>query len=111
VSLWHDVPLRAGDGVFHFIVVIPKESSAKMEVARRWRALRVAKCPLRTGLAGCDGGKFLPRCFMRTRNECTWPINKTQPNKSLLAQCTCNPNLFLPFSRTSVTPQVFSRSC
>nr|CAB3448004.1 unnamed protein product [Digitaria exilis] len=33
VSPWHDVPLRAGDGVFHFIVEIPKESSAKMEVA------------------------------------------------------------------------------
>lgn len=33
VSPWHDVPLRAGDGVFHFVVEIPKESSAKMEVA------------------------------------------------------------------------------
>ena len=33
VSPWHDVPLRAGDGAFHFIVEIPKESSAKMEVA------------------------------------------------------------------------------
>lgn len=33
VSPWHDVPLRSGDGVFNFIVEIPKESSAKMEVA------------------------------------------------------------------------------
>ncbi|XP_062022243.1 soluble inorganic pyrophosphatase 6, chloroplastic [Rosa rugosa] len=33
VSPWHDVPLRSGDGAFHFIVEIPKESSAKMEVA------------------------------------------------------------------------------
>lgn len=33
MSPWHDVPLRAGDGVFHFVVEIPKESSAKMEVA------------------------------------------------------------------------------
>ena len=33
LSPWHDVPLRAGDGAFHFIVEIPKESSAKMEVA------------------------------------------------------------------------------
>ncbi|KFK28142.1 hypothetical protein AALP_AA8G477800 [Arabis alpina] len=33
VSPWHDVPLHLGDGVFHFIVEIPKESSAKMEVA------------------------------------------------------------------------------
>jgi inorganic pyrophosphatase len=33
VSPWHDVPLRAADGVFHFVVEIPKESSAKMEVA------------------------------------------------------------------------------
>jgi inorganic pyrophosphatase len=33
VSPWHDVPLHLGDGVFNFIVEIPKESSAKMEVA------------------------------------------------------------------------------
>ncbi|KAL6319963.1 hypothetical protein AAG906_037039 [Vitis piasezkii] len=33
VSLWHDLPLHLDDGVFNFIVEIPKESSAKMEVA------------------------------------------------------------------------------
>ncbi|KAJ4747335.1 hypothetical protein LUZ62_024994 [Rhynchospora pubera] len=33
VSPWHDVPLHLGDDVFNFIVEIPKESSAKMEVA------------------------------------------------------------------------------
>ncbi|MBA0572658.1 hypothetical protein Golob_002984 [Gossypium lobatum] len=33
ISPWHDVPLHLGDGVFSFIVEIPKESSAKMEVA------------------------------------------------------------------------------
>ncbi|KAM7250255.1 hypothetical protein ACFE04_022138 [Oxalis oulophora] len=33
ISPWHDVPLQLGDGVFNFIVEIPKESSAKMEVA------------------------------------------------------------------------------
>lgn len=33
VSPWHDVPLHLGDGVFNFIVEIPKETSAKMEVA------------------------------------------------------------------------------
>ncbi|XP_024967471.1 soluble inorganic pyrophosphatase 6, chloroplastic-like [Cynara cardunculus var. scolymus] len=33
VSPWHDVPLHVGDGTFNFIVEIPKESSAKMEVA------------------------------------------------------------------------------
>lgn len=33
VSPWHDIPLHLGDGVFNFIVEIPKESSAKMEVA------------------------------------------------------------------------------
>ncbi|KAK1359155.1 Inorganic diphosphatase [Heracleum sosnowskyi] len=33
VSPWHDIPLHVGDGVFNFIVEIPKESSAKMEVA------------------------------------------------------------------------------
>ncbi|CAA0806747.1 Soluble inorganic pyrophosphatase 6-chloroplastic [Striga hermonthica] len=33
ISPWHDVPLKVGDGAFNFIVEIPKESSAKMEVA------------------------------------------------------------------------------
>ncbi|XP_004248784.1 soluble inorganic pyrophosphatase 6, chloroplastic isoform X2 [Solanum lycopersicum] len=33
VSPWHDIPLNLGDGVFNFIAEIPKESSAKMEVA------------------------------------------------------------------------------
>ncbi|KAH1040509.1 hypothetical protein J1N35_042252 [Gossypium stocksii] len=33
ISPWHDVPLHLGDGVFSFVVEIPKESSAKMEVA------------------------------------------------------------------------------
>ncbi|XP_078430461.1 pyrophosphorylase 6 [Wolffia australiana] len=33
ISPWHDVPLRLDDGTFNFIVEIPKESSAKMEVA------------------------------------------------------------------------------
>ncbi|GAB2292068.1 Soluble inorganic pyrophosphatase 6, chloroplastic [Dionaea muscipula] len=33
ISPWHDVPLNPGNGVFNFIVEIPKESSAKMEVA------------------------------------------------------------------------------
>ncbi|THU51423.1 hypothetical protein C4D60_Mb06t30890 [Musa balbisiana] len=33
ISPWHDVPLHVGDGVFNFVVEIPKVSSAKMEVA------------------------------------------------------------------------------
>lgn len=33
VSPWHDIPLQLGDGVYNFVVEIPKESSAKMEVA------------------------------------------------------------------------------
>ncbi|XP_010941987.1 soluble inorganic pyrophosphatase 6, chloroplastic isoform X1 [Elaeis guineensis] len=33
ISPWHDVPLHLGDGVFNFIVEIPKDTSAKMEVA------------------------------------------------------------------------------
>ncbi|XP_028126697.1 soluble inorganic pyrophosphatase 6, chloroplastic-like isoform X3 [Camellia sinensis] len=33
VSPWHDIPLRLDDGFFNFIVEIPKETSAKMEVA------------------------------------------------------------------------------
>ncbi|KAA6424896.1 MAG: plastid division [Trebouxia sp. A1-2] len=33
VSAWHDIPLWAEDGLVNFICEIPKESSAKMEVA------------------------------------------------------------------------------
>ncbi|PSS26163.1 Soluble inorganic pyrophosphatase [Actinidia chinensis var. chinensis] len=33
ISPWHDIPLQLGDGVFNFVVEIPKETSAKMEVA------------------------------------------------------------------------------
>jgi inorganic pyrophosphatase len=33
VSAWHDIPLWAEDGLLNFICEIPKESSAKMEVA------------------------------------------------------------------------------
>eukprot|EP00850_Spirogloea_muscicola_P013428 SM000091S24586 [mRNA] locus=s91:132910:134570:- [translate_table: standard] len=33
VSPWHDIPLHAGDGTVHFVCEIPRETSAKMEVA------------------------------------------------------------------------------
>mmetsp|Transcript_2378 Transcript_2378/g.7984 ORF Transcript_2378/g.7984 Transcript_2378/m.7984 type:complete len:320 (-) Transcript_2378:69-1028(-) len=33
VSPWHDIPLKCGDGTFNFVCEIPKETSAKMEVA------------------------------------------------------------------------------
>jgi len=33
VSPWHDIPLKAGADTFNFICEIPKETSAKMEVA------------------------------------------------------------------------------
>lgn len=33
MSAWHDVPLYAGDGLLHFVCEIPKETSAKMELA------------------------------------------------------------------------------
>ncbi|OMO57475.1 Inorganic pyrophosphatase [Corchorus olitorius] len=33
VSPWHDIPLHLGNGVFNFVVEIPKDTSAKMEVA------------------------------------------------------------------------------
>lgn len=32
-SPWHDIPLFAGDGLVNFVCEIPKETSAKMEVA------------------------------------------------------------------------------
>jgi len=33
VSPWHDIPLKSGEGTFNFVCEIPKETSAKMEVA------------------------------------------------------------------------------
>ena len=33
VSAWHDVPLYAGNGTLNFLCEIPKETSAKMELA------------------------------------------------------------------------------
>lgn len=33
VSPWHEIPLYAGDGLFHFVCEIPKETTAKMEVS------------------------------------------------------------------------------
>lgn len=33
LSPWHDIPLHLGDGVFNFVVEIPKESSVKIEFA------------------------------------------------------------------------------
>ena len=33
MSTWHDVPLYQEDGALSFICEIPKETSAKMEVA------------------------------------------------------------------------------
>jgi inorganic pyrophosphatase len=33
ISCWHEIPLWAGEGELHFICEIPKETSAKMEVA------------------------------------------------------------------------------
>lgn len=33
ISPWHDIPLSAGSGKYHFVCEIPKESDAKMECA------------------------------------------------------------------------------
>ena len=33
ISAWHDIPLQNDDGSFNFVCEIPKETSAKMEVA------------------------------------------------------------------------------
>jgi hypothetical protein len=33
VSPWHEIPLFASDGLLHYVCEIPKETSAKMEVA------------------------------------------------------------------------------
>ena len=33
ISAWHDIPLQNEDGTFNFVCEIPKETSAKMEIA------------------------------------------------------------------------------
>jgi hypothetical protein len=33
ISPWHDIPLQGKDGTYNFVCEIPKETSAKMEVA------------------------------------------------------------------------------
>lgn len=35
ISPWHDIPLKAGDNLFHFVNEIPKYTKAKMEVATK----------------------------------------------------------------------------
>ena len=35
ISPWHDIPLRAGDGLYNFVNEIPKFTKAKMEVATK----------------------------------------------------------------------------
>ena len=41
ISAWHDIPLQNEDGSFNFVCEIPKETSAKMEVA----TVSFAACP------------------------------------------------------------------
>jgi hypothetical protein len=41
VSCWHEIPLYAGDGNLHYICEIPKETSAKMEVATVSRVFEI----------------------------------------------------------------------
>lgn len=33
ISPWHDIPLHVGNGVFNFVVEIPKDSNLRMELA------------------------------------------------------------------------------
>ena len=35
ISPWHDIPLKAGDGLYNFVNEIPKYTKAKMEVATK----------------------------------------------------------------------------
>ena len=44
ISPWHDIPLNAENGQLNFVCEIPKESSAKMEVATV-RPLSPGFCP------------------------------------------------------------------
>jgi hypothetical protein len=51
ISCWHEIPLWAGEEELHFICEIPKETSAKMEVATvsKSREKMAALCRLRQG--------------------------------------------------------------
>ena len=54
ISPWHDIPLQAKDGLYNFVCEIPKETSAKMEVATVGAAF-VAILPLSPSNASADG--------------------------------------------------------
>lgn len=54
ISPWHDIPLQAKDGLYNFVCEIPKETSAKMEVATVGAAF-VAKLPSSSLHASVDG--------------------------------------------------------
>jgi hypothetical protein len=41
ISCWHEIPLWAGEDELHFICEIPKETSAKMEVATVRRVINI----------------------------------------------------------------------
>lgn len=51
VSPWHNIPLHAGDGLYNFVAEIPKQTSAKFEVATvredpggSWCAVYIVAC-------------------------------------------------------------------
>lgn len=48
ISTWHDIPLYLENGLLNFICEIPKETSAKMEVATvssiLWRCFNDQQC-------------------------------------------------------------------
>jgi hypothetical protein len=65
ISCWHEIPLWAGEEELHFICEIPKETSAKMEVAtvRGWWGRARATCgDARVVRAGGGGVVLVGSC-------------------------------------------------
>eukprot|EP00967_Tisochrysis_lutea_P122782 scaffold203543_cov19-Tisochrysis_lutea.AAC.1 len=79
VSPWHEIPLYAGDGNLHYICEIPKETTAKMEVAtvRGVNQQIIQKDSLRSTWAEPSPPPFLPQ-----DKECT-PIEQDVKDKEL----------------------------
>ena len=75
ISPWHDIPLNAENGQLNFVCEIPKESSAKMEVATvrpllpglsapRWSSiLHCARCHWHVAGISCPRGGLLRNRF------------------------------------------------
>lgn len=79
VSTWHDVPLRNEDGTLNFVCEIPKDTSAKMEVA----TVRYLGCALRQA-------SKLPLHGLSSTTEASVPADRSD-----CSACQCRTEVLL----------------